>query len=75
MLPIEGKRTTLPGTVAPGEAVSLAATVVAPDEPGSYVLRVSLVQEGVAWFMSKGAPPLDIPAVVLPKGAGQELGR
>jgi hypothetical protein len=75
MLPIEGKRTTLPGTVAPGEAVSLAATVVAPDEPGSYVLRVSLVQEGVAWFMSKGAPPLDIPAVVLPKGAGQEPGR
>jgi hypothetical protein len=75
MLPVEGKRTMLPGTVAPGEAVSLGATVVAPDEPGSYVLRVSLVQEGVAWFMSKGAPPLDIPAVVLPEGAGQEPGR
>jgi hypothetical protein len=64
MLPIEGERTLLPGALVPGATVSVSALVVAPAEPGRYALRMSLVQEGVAWFTSKGASPLDIPAVV-----------
>jgi len=66
MLPIEGERTLLPGVVAPGAAVSVSAVVIAPPELGSYVLRFSLVQEGVTWFISSGAVPLDLPVTVSP---------
>ena len=62
MLSIEGARTLLPRPVIPGETISFDARVVAPQEGTSLILRLSLVQEGVAWFVTQGAAPLDIPA-------------
>ena len=64
MLAIEGARTVLPHAINPHETVSVNAKVVAPDQAGSYALRISLVQEGVAWFMLKGGASLDLPATV-----------
>ena len=44
--------------LAPGEEIEVPLTVTAPWEPGSYVLEVDMVQEGVAWFASQGSKPL-----------------
>src|SRR5262249_25571767 len=38
--------------------------VVAPNEPGSLALRITLVQEAVAWFMMKSNTFLELPATV-----------
>lgn len=58
MLVLDGRRTPLPGRVAAGESVSLAAAVEAPGNPGEYVLELDLVQEGVAWFGARGSRTL-----------------
>jgi hypothetical protein len=64
MLPIEGERTALPGPVKPGDSVTVQAKVVAPGTTGDLVLKITLVQEGVAWFMTAGGKPLELPASV-----------
>jgi ABC-type multidrug transport system fused ATPase/permease subunit len=43
-------RVELPHDVAAGESLTMTVRAVSPDQPGSYVLRHRLVQEGVAWF-------------------------
>lgn len=45
----DGPRTRIPGPLLPGETVQLQLGCLAPNEPGDYVLVVSLVLEGVAW--------------------------
>lgn len=60
MLGIEGLRTLVP-TVKPGEEVSLDAQIEIPKEGTDLTLKLSLVQEGVAWFFTRGAATLDIP--------------
>jgi len=64
LLPIEGERTRLPRPMKPGDSVDVQVKVVAPDRTGDLILKVSLVQEGVAWFMSAGARPLELPVTV-----------
>jgi len=64
MLPIEGERTTLPGSVAPDKAVNVDLRVVAPNQPGSLALRITLVQEAVAWFLTKSNTFLELPVTV-----------
>ena len=64
MLPIEGERTRLPIPLTPGDSVHMQMTVLAPERTGDLVLRISLVQEGVAWFMLAGASPLELPVSV-----------
>ena len=61
MLNIEGRRTLLRGKVNPGEEVSLTAQVDVPSEGTNLTLKLSLLQEGVAWFFMRGATTLDIP--------------
>jgi hypothetical protein len=63
-LPIEGERTSLPGPLKPGDSVDIKVNVVAPETPGDLVLKVTLVQEGVTWFMTAGAKPLELPVTV-----------
>jgi hypothetical protein len=53
----EGLRTPLPGIVSPGEAVLVPLRLRAPEQPGVYVVEVSLVQEMVAWFDNQRTPP------------------
>jgi hypothetical protein len=64
VLPIEGERTRLPGLIKPGDTVDMKVNVVAPGTTGSLVLKISLVQEGVTWFMTSGARPLEVPAAI-----------
>ena len=60
----EGLRTKLPADLRPGQAVALQAQVQSPPNGGSYQLRFDLVQEGVAWFSSKGTATGNVAATV-----------
>lgn len=42
--------TELPGALAPGESKEGSIRVIAPQQPGRYLLRASVVQTNVAWF-------------------------
>ena len=62
ILPIEGDRTALPTPLPPMRSVTVTVKGGVPSSGQNLVVRISLVQEGVAWFMMKGAPSLPIPA-------------
>jgi hypothetical protein len=64
MLPMEGERTLLPHPVRPGESVSIQVKVVAPPSGKDLVVKISLVQEAVSWFMMAGAKALELPATL-----------
>jgi hypothetical protein len=55
MVEFDGARTVLPGDIMPGQKIALSAIVIAPQIRGKYLLEFDLVQEGVAWFSSKGS--------------------
>ena len=66
----EGLRTALPRDLGPGESARLNAAIQAPEKAGKYVLDVTLVQEGVAWFPEMNGAKLSLPInVVTPKSA------
>jgi hypothetical protein len=50
----DGERTWLPAAVSPCGTILLQAKLKAPPAPGSYVVEWDMVQEGVAWFSTKG---------------------
>jgi hypothetical protein len=52
----DGLRTALPGAVAPGQSVSVNASVKLPLTAGPYELRFDLVHEGLTWFSWRGVP-------------------
>lgn len=54
----EGVRTPLPRAVSPGAVVDVNMRVGFPHRQGRYVLEVSLLREGIAWFHDKGVDPL-----------------
>jgi len=57
----EELRTELPeGGIAPGETVESEMTVQAPEQPGSYELVLTLVQERVRWFEERGFVPCKV---------------
>ncbi|HEV2011740.1 MAG TPA: hypothetical protein VGS17_12025, partial [Candidatus Limnocylindria bacterium] len=60
----EGLRTKLPADLQPSQVVALQAQVQSPPNGGSYQLRFDLVQEGVAWFSSKGTATGNVVATV-----------
>lgn len=51
----DGERTLLPRDVHPGETVEVEVGVVAPLDPGEYVVELDLVEEGVTWFKDRGS--------------------
>jgi hypothetical protein len=64
MLPIEGLRTALPSSVGPKQSVLSDVRVAAPAQAGRFSLRVTLVEEGVTWFMTKTNMFLELTATV-----------
>jgi hypothetical protein len=62
----DGARTLLPHDVLPGQTVSVNARVAPPPLPGHYVLRLTMVQEGVEWFDSVAAGSADLSIDVVP---------
>ena len=61
VIPVEGKRFNLPAPVEPGATAAVAFTRPEPP-PDAARLRLTLVQELVAWFDDVGGPTLDLPA-------------
>jgi hypothetical protein len=49
-------RIALPRDVAPGGSIDVSFTCLAPDAPGTYLLKFDLVVEGVIWFEAAGSP-------------------
>ncbi len=64
----DGVRTTIGAVpIAPRAAVTVTAQIAAPTAPGTYVLRLALVKEGVAWF----PPSQPFPVTVIPAYSAQ----
>lgn len=55
----DGARGVLPADIAPGQSAVVSVPVTSPEQLGSYILRIDLVQEGVAWFSGQGVAPRD----------------
>ena len=69
----DGHRTLLSHDLGPGEEAIVPLAVVAPPEPGEYLLEIDLVHEGVRWF----GCGLRVPATVegpAPRGAAGATG-
>ncbi|HWE37872.1 MAG TPA: methyltransferase domain-containing protein [Isosphaeraceae bacterium] len=60
-------RAALPRDLGPGEEVEVTLLVIPPATPGRYVLEIDLLQDGVAWFSSRGLEPtrLDVEALAV----------
>jgi hypothetical protein len=46
----EGARSRIYPPLPPGRTFRYTAKIQAPDEPGTYLLRLTLVQESITWF-------------------------
>lgn len=66
----EGLRTSFPCPVAPGERIRLAATVIAPREPGRYTLVWDVVHQTRAWLSTEAVVPGRTDATVIGPPAG-----
>lgn len=55
----EGDRTALPHDIAPGDMITIDATLKTPAVPGTYTLEWDMVHEGVTWFSSQQVPTED----------------
>ena len=64
-LALEGRATLTQPLLLPQVVDQLKLEITAPATPGSYVLLLSMVQDGVAWFQDRGAEPLLLPATVV----------
>ena len=51
----EGARTKLPRDMGPDEEMVLSPIVVAPPQPGVYILEFDMVQEAVTWGKYAGS--------------------
>jgi hypothetical protein len=49
-------RAWLPQTLGPGDTLNVPIEIPAPDQPGRYLLKFDLVNEGVDWFERCGSP-------------------
>ncbi|EKQ50533.1 MULTISPECIES: hypothetical protein [unclassified Clostridium] len=56
----DGLRTAIPKNIQPGEEFESQMYIEYPNKKGDYILRISLVQEGVAWFYNAGGAYKDI---------------
>ena len=56
----DGQRSVLPSDVPIGATVTVNATIATPTAPGTYVLQLDLVREGVTWFSTSGAPTANV---------------
>ena len=60
-----GSVTVLPADVQPGQSASLVATIVAPEAPGHYIIRFTMIAEKIAWFSNMGGGFVDYPVEVV----------
>ena len=58
----DGARSPLAADVAPGATASVTASIVIPQPPATYLLRLALVKEGVAWLAPSAPYPVQAKA-------------
>jgi hypothetical protein len=51
----------LPRALAPNESCTVVIEHACPAEPGSYTLKIDLVDQHVCWFEERGSQPLILP--------------
>lgn len=56
----QGYRTFFPKGLQAGAQIEMKALIKAPPQPGKYILRLTLIQNRIAWFENKGMIPLDL---------------
>ncbi len=61
----DGARSQLAADVGPNATAQATLVVDAPSLPGTYLVRVDLVREGLAWFSAQGAPSLEVALTVI----------
>lgn len=54
----------LPRAVAPNESCEVVIEHACPSEPGSYTLKIDLVDQHVCWFEERGSEALSLPMEV-----------
>ena len=60
MVVFDGKRSIISNDgVEVGQETEFDLKVIAPSEPGEYILQLDLVHEGTTWFSYQGVPPLE----------------
>jgi hypothetical protein len=62
----DGVRTSLGRPVLPGDELVLSARIHGPAQAGRFLLRLTLVQEWIAWFEQRGVETLDFHVLVEP---------
>jgi hypothetical protein len=62
----DGIHTLIPENVAPGQTITIKAHVLAPAQPGQYLLAWDLLREGLFWFSILGNPTYNVPVTVAP---------
>lgn len=72
MVVFDGARTGMPNDLKAGESVELKPEILAPDKPGEYILEVTLVQEGVAWFPENDGDKIVVPVRVVAAQPGAQ---
>jgi hypothetical protein len=59
-------RHDLPGPVLAGQRIDLLISLMAPANPGPYLLQFDLLRESVGWFEAHNTPRFSIPLEVRP---------
>lgn len=59
-------RAYLPYDIYPGDQYTFRTGIVAPSQPGKYILRLDLVSELVVWFGDQGSSPVKLSVEVTP---------
>jgi SAM-dependent methyltransferase len=58
---LELERTALPGSLSPGDSVTLHVHVLREQAHGRDTIAIDLVREGIFWFAETGSQPLVLP--------------
>jgi len=66
MLDHDYGRAELPRDIEKGDRASVELSLRAPSEPGSYIVRLDMVNEGTCWFAQRGSPEADVSMEVAP---------
>jgi hypothetical protein len=56
----EGNRANIPYDIERNQSAQIELSVIAPKEPGRYILAYDLVHERVTWFSQAGVFPLEV---------------
>ncbi|HEV2010920.1 MAG TPA: S8 family serine peptidase, partial [Candidatus Limnocylindria bacterium] len=60
----DGQRSPLPADLPAGGSTTVAVTIATPAKPGTFILQLDLVREGIAWFSSNGVAAASVTVAI-----------